>query len=78
MSTTTIYLDGPAGATLELDLDADGMIADVRPAGRGLGHLVGAIVVGHDRLEEGAALRIRRPGGSALTQQWRVAAIEAA
>lgn len=27
----TLYLEGPGKATLELDVDADGMIADARP-----------------------------------------------
>lgn len=76
MSTTTIYLDGPGGATLELDVDADGVIADARP-GRA-GQWVGAIVVDHEHLEEGSTLRTRRPGAAAQTQQWRVTAIEPA
>lgn len=70
----TLYLEGPGKATLELDVDADGMIADARP-GRG-GQWVGAIVVGAERLEVGDTLRTRRPGSAAQTQQWRVTALE--
>lgn len=70
----TLYLEGYGGAVLELDLDRDGTVADARP-GRS-SQWVGAQVVGHDRLEVGDALRTRRPGGVAQTQQWRVTAVE--